>query len=190
MKKTWVIILLNLLLVLRCEFYEPPRDNRDDPNGDDFKYYIGGGGPGGGVVFYDKGSYSDGWRYIEVMLNTEKAPWGCQGTLINGADDSTPGGGIRNTIDIVTQCNEKDTAAYICANLTQNGYNDWYLPNRFELGNKDGVLRGKYPYFAHCGESWSSNQYTSYLAFFYKRSRIDIMDSKDSYLYVYCMRVF
>ena len=29
-------------------------------------YTIGDRGPAGGIVFYDKGSYSDGWRYLEV----------------------------------------------------------------------------------------------------------------------------
>jgi hypothetical protein len=32
-------------------------------------YNIGDVGPGGGMVFYDKGFYSDGWRYIEVLLD-------------------------------------------------------------------------------------------------------------------------
>jgi len=30
------------------------------------KYYVGGVGPSGGYVFYDKGSYSNGWRYLEA----------------------------------------------------------------------------------------------------------------------------
>ncbi len=29
-------------------------------------YAVGNTGPAGGIVFYDKGSYSDGWRYLEA----------------------------------------------------------------------------------------------------------------------------
>ena len=29
-------------------------------------YFVGSSGPAGGIVFYDKGSYSDGWRYLEA----------------------------------------------------------------------------------------------------------------------------
>ncbi len=32
-------------------------------------YEIGDKGPAGGYVFYDKGSYSDGWRYLEAAPN-------------------------------------------------------------------------------------------------------------------------
>jgi len=32
-------------------------------------YDIGDEGPNGGIVFYDKGDYFDGWRYMEVMLD-------------------------------------------------------------------------------------------------------------------------
>lgn len=32
-------------------------------------YNIGDHGPAGGLVFYDKGSYADGWRYLEVAVN-------------------------------------------------------------------------------------------------------------------------
>ena len=27
---------------------------------------VGEAGPAGGIVFYDKGEYSDGWRYLEA----------------------------------------------------------------------------------------------------------------------------
>lgn len=30
------------------------------------EYIVGGAGPAGGIIFYDKGEYSDGWRYLEA----------------------------------------------------------------------------------------------------------------------------
>ncbi|GHU33390.1 hypothetical protein FACS1894172_11810 [Spirochaetia bacterium] len=40
-------------------------------------YVIGDTGPAGGLIFYDKGDYSDGWRYLEVApVTTETtAQW-------------------------------------------------------------------------------------------------------------------
>ncbi|UMY66826.1 MULTISPECIES: hypothetical protein [unclassified Flavobacterium] len=41
-------------------------------------YSIGAVGPQGGLVCYDKGSYSEGWRYIEIMeSDLPSAQWGC-----------------------------------------------------------------------------------------------------------------
>jgi len=43
-------------------------------------YKIGDRGPAGGFVFYDKGDYSDGWRYLEVAPNDlGEAEWGLRG---------------------------------------------------------------------------------------------------------------
>lgn len=40
-------------------------------------YQIGETGPAGGTIFYDKGSYSNGWRYMEVAPSHQgDAKWG------------------------------------------------------------------------------------------------------------------
>lgn len=45
--------------------FEPPKslDEKGVPFG---KYRIGGRGPAGGFIIFDKGEYSDGWRYLEA----------------------------------------------------------------------------------------------------------------------------
>lgn len=50
----------------------------------DATYKIGSTGPGGGLVFYDKGNYDDGWRYLEASPADFTYTW--EGIPINTAD--------------------------------------------------------------------------------------------------------
>jgi len=92
-------------------------------------------GPAGGWIFYDKGSYSDGWRYLEAAPSDQStgAPWGCVGTAISGADGTAVGTGEQNTYDILKVCTTDGIAADVCANLSLGGYDDWFLPSKDEL---------------------------------------------------------
>jgi len=94
-------------------------------------------GPGGGIVFYDKGYYSDGWRYMEVApAKTEfKASWGLEYVSCPGTSKKI-GAGKANTAIIIQNLNangETGKAAQLCANLSINGYTDWFLPSTDEL---------------------------------------------------------
>ncbi len=95
-------------------------------------------GPAGGLIFYDKGSYTDGWRYLEAApVSTEwtDKQWGAYGTLIGGTSNSM-GYGKANTAIIVTWLNnngESDRVAQVCDNLSYGGYSDWFLPSTDEL---------------------------------------------------------
>ena len=104
--------------------------------------YIGGPGPAGGIVFYDKGEYSDGWRYLEAApASTEwtLTPWGGNGTLVGGTGTGI-GTGAANTQAIVAAYGDEepdadrdDYAAKLAADLSYGGYDDWFLPSRDEL---------------------------------------------------------
>ena len=110
-------------------------------------YTVGDTGPAGGLIFYDRGSYSDGWRYLEAApVSTEWAQkgWGSYGTWIGGTGTGI-GTGQNNTTIIVSWLdnNSDDTygdvtektnrAAYLCNDLVYEGYNDWFLPSKDEL---------------------------------------------------------
>ncbi len=105
------------------------------PQWQDF-YEVGSIGPAGGTIFYDKGFYSDGWRYLELSPKSTEvyddySIWGCYGISVEGATNSSIGSGEQNTLAIVTQC--EGNGAVICNNLVYNGYDDWFLPSADEL---------------------------------------------------------
>ena len=82
--------------------------------------------------------------------------WGCVdinvGNPIIGADNSTYGSGMQNTLEIINQCSQLNTAARICNDLILNGFSDWFLPSLDELWimylNKD-VIGGFFSTYYH-----------------------------------------
>ena len=119
-------------------------------------YSIGGTGPAGGIVFYDKGSYSDGWRFLEAAASdTATVIWGGYGTVLGGTSTGI-GTGKANTEAIVNKLGAGNYAAYVCYNWIFDGYDDWFLPSKDELNElykqKDtvGVFKG--------GGYWSSSE--------------------------------
>jgi hypothetical protein len=133
-------------------------------------------GPAGGYIFYDKGYYSNGWRYLETApASTEWTgkQWGSYGTLIGGTERGI-GTGQSNTTKIVTWLNshsETDKAAQLCDALIYGGYSDWFLPSKDELnliyenlylfgvgGFADAFYWSSSEYNAWC--AWSQNFYS------------------------------
>jgi hypothetical protein len=103
-------------------------------------YKIGDRGPAGGWVFYDKGAYSSGWRYLEAApVETEfRAEWG----VFDLYEDEpmgtawTIGAGKRNTqiiVEYLWEIGESGKAAQLCDSFSVDGYDDWFLPSRDEL---------------------------------------------------------
>ena len=98
---------------------------------------IGERGPGGGIIFYDKGSVTDGWRYLEAApAETEfTAAWGPDGKEMPETELAI-GSGRKNTriiADRLKQLGETGRAAQLCDGLEYNGYTDWFLPSYNEL---------------------------------------------------------
>jgi len=139
-------------------------------------YKIGDTGPAGGIVFYDKGTFSDGWRYLEAA--PAETEFGAQWGLIFGQDgnyisvngtEGWTGSGKRNTQLIVAAfgAEAKRTAAYQCANLNFNGFKDWFLPSINELGLMYTNLKrqGLGNFSGH--RYWSSSEADSGQAYYY-----------------------
>ena len=101
-------------------------------------YAIGDTGPAGGWIFYDKGSSSDGWRYLEAAPSDQSTfiQW-CNSNyvdyVVTGATGIAIGTGQANTTAIVTIQGAGNYAAQLCNDLTVGGYNDWFLPSKDEL---------------------------------------------------------
>lgn len=130
-------------------------------------------GASGGYVFYDKGTASDGWRYLEVSPtelrynNSTQIKFGCTGTSVFQTQSSLGSGKI-NTAMILSACNEANCAARVCDNYSVNGLDDWYLPSRDELAYIYTSLNS----LMNLGTStnqvyWSSTEYDGATAFVY-----------------------
>jgi len=130
---------------------------------------IGSIGPAGGNIFYDKGFYSDGWRYMEsAPANSDFfAAWGLH-RIYPISTGAWVGTGQENTTALISYLvanNESGKAAQLCDELVINGYDDWFLPSKDELhlmylnlceGNNIGEFQISSYYSS---QYWSSSSY-------------------------------
>lgn len=114
-------------------------------------YILQPGDPG-----YDAGTQHG---FVATTADTSYISWGCDSTSISGADGTAIGTGNQNTIDIVAGCSDFSFAAKFCADLTEGGYSDWYLPSKDEL-NKLYLNRTAIGGFSG-GVYWSSSEVSS-----------------------------
>jgi len=132
---------------------------------------VGSPGEAGGLVFYDKGSYSDGWRYLEAAPygwnnggDDPSIEWGGYGTMVGGTSTGI-GSGKGNTDTIVAELGEGSYAAKTCADYTVTvdgvDYDDWFLPSKDELNQmyQNLYLQGKGGFSSDY--YWSSSEASS-----------------------------
>lgn len=112
---------------------------------------------GGGIIFYIDGTGQHGLIAAASDQSTA-AEWGCQGTLISGADGTAIGTGNQNSIDIMAGCATSGIAVRVCMGVTINGYSDWYLPSKDEL-NQMYIQRSEIGGFTS-NYYWSSSEVT------------------------------
>lgn len=130
-------------------------------NGTDAETYtVGETGPAGGIVFYDKGDYSDGWRYLEAWTGDEDLFYQWKTETISTPGTSTDvGSGYANTYSAMT--GTEYPAAEAVRNATHGGYDDWFLPSKGELNlmyqnlHQEGI--GGFAVHGY----WSSSEYSS-----------------------------
>jgi uncharacterized repeat protein (TIGR02543 family) len=144
-------------------------------------------GPSGGYIFYDKGSVTDGWRYLEAApASTEWTDkvWGGAETVV-GETEFTIGTGESNTGRIVAVLGDAepyeaftDYAAKVCTDLvvTNDGveYDDWFLPSLNELVEIYNVLIDNGLGGFAVGSYWSSTEFNALLSY-----QMEIFDEGD-----------
>ena len=113
-------------------------------------YTIGQTGPSGGVIAYDKGTFTNGWRYIEVApTDTIIEEWGCVNATITDAQYDQIGTGYQNSVAIAnyhnnltnyflnpgvcSSLNNGSVSAKTSLNQTIGLKSDWCIPSINEL---------------------------------------------------------
>lgn len=152
-------------------------------------YVVGGRGEAHGWVFYDKGEYTDGWRYLEAATKDIEGTFkfGITAQLDSSHTSYGIGDGKTNTDNIYANYADID-GALDATNSFSDGINgvyryDYFLPSRQELqemytvlhlngkGNfKDDVYWSNsfsgitidYVYTVNFGDGTSPNQYKLY----------------------------
>ncbi len=99
-------------------------------------YALGSIGPGGGKIIYDKGSYSDGWRYMEAAsAQAGGTKWSDPASgEVYAVTSSALGAGKQNTKAIIDELGLSSSfGARYCAEYVSNSYNDWFMPSQEEV---------------------------------------------------------
>jgi len=130
---------------------------------------VGDLGPSGGYIFYDKGEFTEGWRFLEAASTEyENIVWGGYRTNVGGTGTAI-GTGASNTSKIVAAFgdaepdeNKRDYAAKVCTDLVMMkdsvAYEDWFLPSQDELNEMYTQLLPQDLGYFHNEFYWSSSE--------------------------------
>ncbi|MFH2034527.1 MAG: InlB B-repeat-containing protein, partial [Candidatus Margulisiibacteriota bacterium] len=156
-------------------------------------YSIGDRGPAGGWVFYDKGSYSNGWRYMEAAPNdlTGAMQWGAATSTY--ATSSSIGSGTANTDAIMrTYGLYSSYAARSCREVIVGDYSDWIMPSYDELNYmRSNLAKSSIGNFSN-GYYWCSTEQNKKNAWiiYFRTSLFDATANKGSLYRVRPARYF
>jgi len=112
----------------------------------DGPFNIGDMGPAGGIIFFDKGSFSDGWRYQEAAPADLDRQYPVSTERFDAKDcfERGLGWGKKNTAEVMKIAMTKGGgfgwAAHATVNYSVNGFKDWFIPSRDELNFMYGNL--------------------------------------------------
>ena len=110
----------------------------------------------GGLIFYLNTTTCEG-LVASATNQSISSTWGCVGTPITGADNTSVGAGYQNTQDIVAECTLTGIAAEVCTAVGP----DWFLPSKDELFHMYTNLYlngyGSFVSFSY----WSSTEYNA-----------------------------
>ena len=124
-------------------------------------YQIGSTGPGGGYIFYDKGSFTDEWRYLEAAHQSSELqyPWGSVDVFVSGTSVNRGFGSANTVLILLANGTGFEFAARYCDGLDLGGCTDWFLPSRLELFTMYENLHSKgWGNFSNSWY-WSSSQF-------------------------------
>jgi len=162
--------------------------NNSGLSNSELTYDVGDTGPAGGVVFYDKGSYSAGWRYLEAAPSDQSSSqaWSNITATAIGTTGTAIGTGMANTTAIILQVGHTGSAAYLCHSQIIGGYSNWFLPSQVELNqmyiNISGFSADNY---------WSSSEDSASDADSQSfDDGFQYNDGKNALNYVRCIRAF
>ena len=199
MKKLLYTLLAVSLIFSACEEDTPLPAANNNANNNNSALAIGDTHQGG-IIFYLDGN--GGGLVAASFDQSSSAEWGCDETLISGADGTAIGTGAQNTIDIEVGCTTYGTAADICVRQALGGYSDWFLPSKDELNEMYlniglGSSLGNIGNFIGDGKVllyWSSSQVSANYAWWQELSGGAQYTSgdatKDGTFYVRAVRAF
>lgn len=141
-------------------------------------YALGSPGPAGGTVFYDKGAYSNGWRYMEAAPRSTEwvdQEFGGYGLEVGiDAQNTAIGSGLGNTATIVAAYDAAGGiagyAAELCDDFSYGGYSDWFLPSLNELNAMYQQFSAEYVAAGVTSYFWTSTEITMANAYAYSLS--------------------